>query len=62
MTDTTENRYYHGPHGTIPWMKPELQKTPEPTPKPGLKARLKMALIAIKSVVKEIATEDKHDD
>ncbi len=62
MTDSPENRHYHGPHGSIPWMTLDLQKTPEKTLKPGIKARLKIAFVAINSVVKEIATKNMHDD
>ncbi len=61
MKHTPDKRFYHGPGGSVSWMKPDEPKTVELQPKPDIKVRLKMACIAILSAAKDIVTASRRN-
>ena len=62
MTEPSENRFYEGAGGRVPWMKRDIPRERERKPeKTSLKLQLFMAWSAISSVTKDIILRRDQD-
>lgn len=63
MTDMSENRFYQGEAGRIPWMKRDVPRVIERSPSPTtLKMKLHLAWAAITSVAKDVVMRNGDED